>query len=86
MTTPDKAKKLLIEMVMQSGLFSVGDEYFTHSGCDYCSPGFGNTVVDVRGYRSLTDAHRDREGNLLEFRLCGECLNRLYYWVRDADD
>ncbi len=66
-----------IELCIASGLFSTqGEEYFTWHGCGHCMPRLGATVVDCEGFVSLADAHA---GNLRQFRICGECLNALYY-------
>jgi hypothetical protein len=66
-----------IELCITSGLFSVdGEEYFSSQGCQYCNPSLPGTVSDCDGFVSLADA---RMGNLRQFRICGECLNSLYY-------
>jgi len=68
----------LIEQVIGSGLFSFDDEpYFSWQGCEHCADGLGATVYDLQGYRSL----EDRE--LHEFRVCGDCINRLYYGTEE---
>jgi hypothetical protein len=64
----------LIEQVIGSGIFSFDDEpYFSWRGCEHCADGLGATVYDPRGFRSLEDSE------LYEFRLCGACIDRLYY-------
>jgi len=64
----------LIEQVIGSGLFSFDDEpYFSWQGCEYCADGLGATVYDLHGYRSLEDTES------LAFRVCADCIYRLYY-------
>ena len=71
--------KEIIEIVIGSGLFSDrGEPCFSWDGCDYCRQG-GSTVTDYDGYLSLDDAHVGPE-NLYDFKLCGDCLNQLYYY------
>jgi hypothetical protein len=68
----------LIEQVIGSGLFnSSEEEHYSKRGCEYCNGGAGS-VMDVKGYRNLEEAKKG-EGNLIEFELCGNCLNQLYY-------
>jgi len=74
-----KERRKMIEQVINSGLFSFGEEsYFTWHGCDYEGNKLGATVYDCSGYLTLEQA-QGGPGNLYEFKLCGECLNTLYY-------
>jgi hypothetical protein len=72
--------KSIIEDVIGSGLFEAeGEPYFSWDGCDYCNGG-GGDITDYKGYRNLEDAQAaNREEREYEFKLCGECLNTLYY-------
>jgi len=68
----------LIEQVIGSGLFSFDDEpHFSWRGCEHCADGLGATVYDLQGYRSLEDRQ------LYEFRVCGDCVNSLYYGKKE---
>jgi hypothetical protein len=72
-------RKQTILQVIGNGLFSSQDEsYFTWDGCDYCCPGLGAQVYDVEGYTDLESARKGKD-ELIEFKLCGHCLNALYY-------
>jgi len=63
----------LIEQVIGSGLFSFDDEpHFSWQGCEHCADGLGATVYDLQGYRNLADLE------LYEFRVCADCIHRLY--------
>jgi len=44
------------------------ESYFSHSGCDVCSPGLGNNVYDVIGYSP--EDHEVYEVG----QVCHECL------------
>jgi len=71
--TPD-----LIEQVIGSGLFSFDDEpHFSWQGCEHCADGLGATVYDLQGRRSLEDT------GSYDFRVCGYCIDRLYYGTED---
>jgi hypothetical protein len=79
METRDYSTRELVERCINSGLFDYGDEfYFTWGGCDYCNNGLGNTVTDCKGFMSLEEAQNDKD-NYYEFKVCNECLNKLYY-------
>ena len=75
--------KNIIKDVIGSGLFEEkGEPYFSWSGCDYCGTGQGRGVMvsDYKGFRNLGDAQApNRDEKEYDFRLCGECLNKLYY-------
>lgn len=67
--------KKVIEKCFESGLVSFGDTaYFTWRGCDYCNGGKGADVYDCQGAISLLSGNEQ-----YDFRLCGECINDLYY-------
>ena len=70
----------IIEQSISNGLFSSVDgdpePYFSWDGCDYCRE--SGEVIDYQGYLTLEDAHKGPD-NLYEFKLCGHCLNNLYY-------
>ena len=68
----------LIEQVIGSGLFSFDDEpHFNWQRCEHCADGLGATVYDLQGYRSLEDKES------YDFRVCGDCINRLYYGTEE---
>ena len=68
----------LIEQVIGSGLFSFDDEpHFSWQGCEHCADGLGSTAYDLQGYRSLEDTES------YDFRVCGDCINRLYYGTEE---
>jgi hypothetical protein len=74
-----------IKQVIGSGLFESSESpHFSWHGCDHCANGLGNDVYDCKGYMSLEDAQAG-EDNLLEFELCGQCLNDLYYGHERTD-
>jgi hypothetical protein len=70
-----------IKAVITGGLFESDPEpHFSWHGCQHCANGLGNSVYNCRGYLNLEDAQSDsNKDNQLEFELCGDCLNNLYY-------
>jgi len=77
--TPPEMQNFIAECI-SSGLFEAeGEPYFSWDGCDYCNGG-GGDITDYKGYRNLEDAQAaNREEREYEFKLCGDCLNTLYY-------
>jgi hypothetical protein len=64
----------IAQQCIASGLFSVGDEGF-FSRCDHCNQ--HNTVYACDGFTSLANAQSGSEPE--QFKVCGDCLNTLYY-------
>ena len=48
------------------------EKYFSHNGCDICSPGLGNDVYACSGYSPKHKKIFDG------FEVCHECLCRIY--------
>ena len=59
--------------------------YFTWQGCDNpdCEAhNLGVTVFDCEGYKTLSEAQVDPEGNKYEFQLCFDCIYEHEYGER----
>ncbi len=74
-------KQLCIEGIFKSGLFALSDEtHFNKYGCERCNwyhnRIMGAQVYEVEGYLERGDIEA---GKLIEARLCGKCVNDLYY-------
>jgi len=62
-----------VRQVIASGLFSIADDaHFSWRGCDTCTEDLGATVYDGQGRMTP-------RGEVYEFQICADCVNRLYY-------
>jgi hypothetical protein len=72
-------RAVLVSVVIANGLFTTEEKaHYSGAGCHTCADGKGATVYSGQGYTSLEASQTDKEG-FVEFQICGECLNRLYY-------